>query len=47
MPSQWLAMDIQEKAFVVAAIDVKSENDKKEEKKMKNSSGKGKGKKKR
>lgn len=35
MPSVFLGMDEQEKAFVVAAIKVKMEDDRKKEKEMK------------
>ena len=42
MPSQFLAMDEAEKAFVIAAIDVKAENDKRKEKEIKRNSKKGK-----
>ena len=33
LPSTYLNMDVQEKAFVVAAIQIKMENDKKQKKK--------------
>lgn len=33
MPSTYLEMDVQERAFVVAAIQIKMENDKKQKKK--------------
>ena len=34
LPSQFLAMEEAEKAFVIAAIDIKAENDKKKEKEL-------------
>jgi hypothetical protein len=40
LPSVFLELDEQEKAFVVAAIKVKMENDKKKEKKLQNKSKK-------
>lgn len=44
LPSVWLAMDEQEKAFCVAAIRVKLEKDKKEKKRIESKSkGKKKG----
>lgn len=33
LPSTFLNMDVQEKAFVIAAIQIKMENDKKQKKK--------------
>ena len=42
MPSQFLAMDEAEKAFVIAAIDIKAENDKRKEKEIKRNAKKGK-----
>lgn len=35
LPSQFLALDRQEKAFIVAAIEMKIEEDKKREKQIK------------
>lgn len=35
LPSQFLALDRQEKAFIVAAIEIKVEEDKKREKQIK------------
>ncbi len=35
LPSQFLALDRQEKAFIVAAIEIKLEEDKKREKQIK------------
>ncbi len=43
MPHEILAMDEQEKAFTVAAIQVKMANDKKNEKKLKQVKGRRKG----
>jgi hypothetical protein len=40
LPSVFLELDEQEKAFVVASIKVKMENDKKKEKKLQNKSKK-------
>jgi len=34
LPSQFLALDRRERAFIVAAIEIKMEQDKKEEKKI-------------
>jgi len=36
LPSQFLQLDRQERAFVVAAIELKMEEDKKKEKQIKN-----------
>lgn len=33
-PSEYIAMDSQEKAFIIACIDLKLENDKKQAKKL-------------
>lgn len=41
LPSVFLNMDAQEKAFVIASIKLKIENDKKEKKKLENKSSKG------
>jgi len=40
LPSQFLALDRQEKAFIVAAIEIKIEEDKKREKQIKKSTRK-------
>lgn len=37
LPSQWLEMDMEEKAFVIASIDLYVEQQKKEQQKLKNS----------
>lgn len=42
MPSVFLGLDEQEKAFVVAAVEVKMEHDRKREKEMKRRQKKGK-----
>jgi hypothetical protein len=42
LPSYFLELDEQEKAFVVASIKVKMENDKKREKEMERKAKKGK-----
>ena len=41
LPSVFLELDEQEKAFIVAAIQIKMENDKKKEKEIKRKSKKG------
>ena len=43
LPSVFLALDANEKAFVVAAIKVKIENDREKEKEMERRANKGKG----
>ena len=40
MPSEFLNMDAQEKAFIIASIDIKVENDKKERKRAESQSKK-------
>jgi hypothetical protein len=40
LPSQFLALDRQERAFIVAAIEIKVEEDKKREKQIKKSTRK-------
>lgn len=40
MPSEFLNMDTQEKAFIIASIDIKVENDKKERKRAESQSKK-------
>lgn len=35
LPSQYLSLDVQEKAFIVAAINIKIEKEKEEAKKLK------------
>jgi hypothetical protein len=42
LPSEFLALDEQEKAFVIASIEVKMKNDKEKEKKMKRETKRGK-----
>ena len=42
LPSQFLELDEQEKAFIVAAIKMKLENDKKKERELKKKPKKGK-----
>ncbi len=39
LPSVFLGLDEQEKAFVVASVKIKMENDKKREKELKRKSG--------
>jgi prophage tail gpP-like protein len=41
LPSVFLELDEQEKAFIVAAIQIKMENDRKKEKEIKRKSKKG------
>ncbi|KUK71657.1 MAG: Uncharacterized protein XD91_1785 [Clostridiales bacterium 38_11] len=41
IPSQFLMLDKQERAFIVAAIEIKMEEDKKKEKQIKKSKRKG------
>jgi len=42
LPSQFLALPQKERAFIIAAIQVKMENDKKENKRLKRKAGSGK-----
>jgi hypothetical protein len=41
LPSQFLSLDVNERAFVIAAINIKIEKEKEEAKKMKAQSRKG------
>jgi len=43
-PSEWIEMNDEEKAFIMAAIDIKVENDKKQQKKAERQGRKGKSK---
>ena len=42
LPSQYLALEESEKAFIIACIDIKAEHDRKEEQKLERKASKGK-----